>query len=118
MVHWLTNLDDDLKYLYYFVKVRNNSNVIREIHISQGVISYPSDIVTKFYTYYESLLNNDQANLNIKHDIPIGSTLLQSNIIDMETTFIDLEIINALKDINKKKAHSLDNFNSEFFIHS
>lgn len=44
-VHWLINLDDDLRYLYSSLKEMNNSNSIRELHTHREIISKPIKII-------------------------------------------------------------------------
>lgn len=44
-VHWLINLDDDLRYLYSSLKEMNNSNSIRELHTHRYIISKPIKII-------------------------------------------------------------------------
>lgn len=112
--HWLQNSDDDLKYLYTSVKVKNNSNLIRMIHTPSGPITNQTGIVAKFCSHFSNLFSRTNP-CTIAHDIPDVPSISCLQSVDLGTTVTDNEIINSLKSIDENKFPRVDGFNSRFF---
>lgn len=115
-VHWFINSHDDLKYLYISLKYINNSNIIRELQMYQGIISNLINNVEEFCQYYSSLFICEQFNIFIPYDILQGTTLSSSQITNFGIDVSDQEIIKALHEINENKTLGLDGFNSIFLL--
>lgn len=114
-VHWLTNSVNDLKFLYTSVKERNNSNIIRMIHSSKGILTTQIDIATCFCDHFYALFTSQHFILSMHFDLPIGSIISQAHYLMLEVNIYNEEILCALRDINENKFPGVDGFNSHFF---
>lgn len=115
--HWLKNFDDDLKFLYRKVKLRNNMNVIKEIHSSMGPIFSFKEIAKEFCDYFENLFNDSRSCLLLHVDVPFGVVVNSTQAQVLDSCVTSQDIFSVLKDIDGNKSPGSDRFNSNFFLH-
>lgn len=115
--NWLTNGDDDMKFLYLSIKERRSSNLIREIHKNDEIISDPTIIGDSFCNYFSCLFNMPQPNIFSIDELPNWFTLNTNQILKLGILFCDQEIFQALKDINEDQTLGIDSLKAKFFTH-
>lgn len=114
-ITWLTNVDDDLKFLYSSIKERRNSHQISSLQVERGIITSHSDLATEICLYYSSLFNKHNSREEPCMDTPIGTNIHHSLLKEAGDPITDAEIIEALHSINEDKTPGPDGFTSKFF---
>ncbi|XP_020699374.1 uncharacterized protein LOC110111721, partial [Dendrobium catenatum] len=61
--HWLRAGEDDLKFLYSNIHIRQNSNLIRGIEVNGTILSSNQDISSTFINHFQSLFNSTGSSL-------------------------------------------------------
>lgn len=94
----------------------NNSNVIRMLQTSQGIITTHDDIAETLCAHYSSIFNSHRSNVYLHCDVPACTTISHAHSLLLDANVTDIEILIALKGINENKSPGSNGFNSQFFL--
>lgn len=115
---WLCQGEDDLKFLYGKLRVRNNTNYIKGITTDGRSFYLHNENSLVIIDYLNNIYNTNRSNIDIHKSFPLGftiSSILQSKLW---APFSDKEINIAVFTFSKNSTPCSDAFTVEFFSYT
>ncbi|XP_021735655.1 uncharacterized protein LOC110702256 [Chenopodium quinoa] len=116
--YWMKEGDLNSSYFHSCIRNRRVMNRICSIQNQNGeMISAPNKIAETFVSYYQKLLGSDEGEVMDIHTevIQAGQVLSESQKHAVITPFTEIDVRNALWDIDENKCPCPDGYTSSFF---
>ncbi|KAI0515490.1 hypothetical protein KFK09_008154 [Dendrobium nobile] len=113
--NWMTNGEDDLKFLYSRINVRHNSNLIRSITTVEGTYNTKIEISNAIVNHFQNLFNTTQPPNSTNRIAPIHLKLPLDAIPQLVTPITIEEIKTALFSSPNSSAPGPDGYTFEFY---
>ncbi|PKU73637.1 Putative ribonuclease H protein [Dendrobium catenatum] len=112
---WLSNGEDDLKFLYSRINVRHNSNQINCITTAEGTFSNPDDINRAIVNHFQKVFNSTAPLTQSSKAPPIHHLLPSSSIPGLVAPVTVDEIKNVIFSSPACSAPGPDGYTFEFY---
>ncbi|KAI0488678.1 hypothetical protein KFK09_028517 [Dendrobium nobile] len=113
-VKWLTQGEDDLKFLYSKIRITANYSRIKEITTDQGNFSTHHGISQTFIEHFQKLFNSKLPPVNAS-DVPFGNTIPAHLIPPLIAPISEEEIRSIIFSANGNSAPGSDGFTYDFY---